>query len=65
MEEWDRFSRRAARFSERMLYEMWDLDIALSVLNVDQIITKQYYNADLGQSVTLQVLQIKANEDIA
>ena len=48
-----------------MLYEMWNLDIALSVVNVDQIITEQYYNADLGQSATLQVLQIKANEDIA
>ena len=44
---------------------MWDLDIALGVVSVDQIITEQSYNADLGQSVTLKVLQIKANEDSA
>ena len=61
VEEWDRFSRRAASLSARMLYEMWDLDLALGVISVDQIITEQSYNADLEQSVTLKVLQIKAN----
>ena len=65
VEEWDRFSRRAASLSARMLHEMWDLDLALGVISVDQIITEQSYNADLGQSVTLKVLQIKANEDSA
>ena len=48
-----------------MLHEMWDLDLALGVISVDQIITEQSYNADLEQSVTLKVLQIKANEDSA
>lgn len=65
VEEWDRFSRRAASISERMLHEMWDLDLALGVVSVDQIFTEQSYNAELGQSVTLKVLQIKANEDSA
>ena len=65
VEEWDRFSRRAASLSARMLHEMWDLDLALGVISVDQIITEQSYNADLEQSVTLKVLQIKANEDSA
>jgi hypothetical protein len=48
-----------------MLHEMWDLDLALGVVSVDQIFTEQSYNAELGQSVTLKVLQIKANEDSA
>ena len=65
VEEWDRFSRRAASVSERMLHEMWDLDLALGVVSVDQIITEQSYNSDLGQSVGLKVLQIKANQDSA
>jgi DNA invertase Pin-like site-specific DNA recombinase len=65
VEEWDRFSRRAANVSERMLHEMWDLDLALGVVSVDQIITEQSYNSDLVQSVGLKVLQIKANQDSA
>ena len=65
VEEWDRFSRRVASVSERMLHEMWDLDLALGVVSVDQIITEQSYNADLGQAVGLKVLQIKANQDSA
>ena len=48
-----------------MLHEMWDLDLALGVVSVDQIITEQSYNSDLGQSVGLKVLQIKANQDSA
>ena len=48
-----------------MLHEMWDLDLALGVVSVDQIITEQSYNSDLRQSVGLKVLQIKANQDSA
>ena len=64
VEEWDRFSRRAS-LSERMLHEMRALELALGVVSVDQIITEHSYNADHGKSVTLKVLQIKANEDSA
>ena len=65
VEEWDRFSRRAASVSERMLHEMWELDLALGVVSQDVIITEQSYNANIGQSVLLKVLQNEANEDSA
>ena len=65
VEEWDRFSRRKASVSERMLHEMWELDLALGVVSQDVIITKQSYNANIGQSVLLKVLQNEANEDSA
>ena len=55
MEEWDRFSRRAASVSERMLHEMWelDLDLALGIVSQNQIITEDSYDFDPGQSITL------------
>ena len=65
VEEWDRFSRRAASVSERMLHEMWELDLALGIVSQNQIITEDSYNSDLGQSITLKVLQIQANENSA
>ena len=65
VEEWDRFSRRKASVSERMLHEMWELDLALGVVSQDVIITEQSYNANIGQSVLLKVLQNEANEDSA
>ena len=65
VEEWDRFSRRKASVSERMLQEMWELDLALGVVSQDVIITEQSYNANIGQSVLLKVLQNEANEDSA
>ena len=65
VEEWDRFSRRKASVSERMLHEMWELDLALGVGRQDVIITEQSYNANIGQSVLLKVLQNEANEDSA
>ena len=42
VEEWDRFSRRAASVSERMLYEMWELDLALGIVSQNQIITRSH-----------------------
>ena len=65
VEEWDRFSRRAASVSERMLHEMWELDLALGIVSQNQIITEDSYNSDPGQSITLKVLQIQANENSA
>ncbi len=65
VEEWDRFSRRKSSVSERMLHEMWELDLALGVVSQDVIITEQSYNANIGQSVLLKVLQNEANEDSA
>ena len=40
VEEWDRFSRRKASVSERMLHEMWELELALGVVSQDVIITE-------------------------
>ncbi|MDC3008903.1 recombinase family protein [bacterium] len=65
VEEWDRFSRRAASVSERMLHEMWEQDLALGIVSQNQIITEDSYNSDPGQSITLKVLQIQANENSA
>ena len=61
VEEWSRFSRRKASNSERMLLEMWDLDLALGLVTQDQIITEESYNSGASQSVILKVLQIQAN----
>ena len=63
VEEWSRFSRRKASVSERMLHEMWELDLALGLVTQNQIITEESYNSDAGQSLILKVLQIQANED--
>jgi DNA invertase Pin-like site-specific DNA recombinase len=63
VEEWNRFSRRQASVSERMLHAMWDLDLALGLVTQDQIITEESYNSDPGQSFVLKALQIQANED--
>ena len=63
VEEWSRFSRRKASVSERMLHEMWELDLALGLVTQNQIITEESYNSDAGQALILKVLQIQANED--
>ena len=65
VEEWDQFSRRSAIIRERMLHEMWDLDLALGVVSQDVIITEQSYNASMGVSLILKVLQTEANEESA
>ena len=63
VEEWNRFSRRQASVSERMLLAMWDLDLALGLVTQDQIITEESYNSDPGQLFGLKALQLQANED--
>ena len=65
VEEWDRFSRRKASTSERMLHEMWELDLALGLVTQNQIITEESYNSDAGQALILKVLQIEANGESA
>ena len=63
VEEWDRFSRRKASFSEQMLHEMWALDLALGIVSQNMIVTEESYNSEAGQSLILKVLQIQANEN--
>ena len=63
VEEWSRFSRRKASVSERMLHEMWELDLALGLVTQNQIITEESYNSDPGQLFGLKALQLQANED--
>ena len=65
MEEWDRFSRRKVSVSERMLHEMWDLDLALGLVTQNQLITEESYNSDPGQLYGLKALQLEANEESA
>ena len=65
VEEWDRFSRRKASTSERMLHDMWELDLALGLVTQNQIITEESYNSDAGQALILKVLQIEANGESA
>ena len=63
VEEWSRFSRRKASVSERMLHEMWELDLALGLVTQNQIIKEESYNSDPGQLFGLKALQLQANED--
>jgi len=65
VEEWDRFSKRKASTSERMLDEMWELDLALGLVTQNQIITEESYNSDAGQALILKVLQIEVNGESA
>ena len=48
VEEWDRFSRFNVSNSQRMLIEMWDLDLALAIVSQRMIITEELYNSNPG-----------------
>ena len=63
VEEWDRFSRRTPSVSERMLHELWDLDLALGIVSQDAIVTEDNYNENMGLSVMLKVLQKESNSE--
>lgn len=63
VEEWDRFSRRTTSVSERMLHELWDLDLALGIVSQDSIVTEELYNENIGLSVMLKVLQNESNAE--
>lgn len=63
VEEWDRFSRRTTSVSERMLHELWELDLALGIVSQDSIVTEEHYNENIGLSVMLKVLQNESNAE--
>ena len=63
VEEWDRFSRQTTSVSERMLRELWDLDLALGIVTQDVIVTEDKYNQDVGLSVMLKCLQKESNAE--
>lgn len=63
VEEWDRFSMRTTSVSERMLHELWDLDLALGMVTQDVIVTEDKYNQDVGLSVILKCLQKESNAE--